>query len=201
MIEKVEADFASQTKQLFEIEQSNYEGEFTAPQKSGLYETEVRAFDDAGNVTLANAQNTSGMIVEVNKWHPPNVNWKKGDRFNIQDYNRIKNNLEYLNERASKLYKQFNIEDMGPDKETYRVHFYAWEFNKFEHNLDTINKHIFTQDYGPDVRFFDNGPFIDWKELNRLEGAILQMNEILDNLEAGLAQFSFRLGNWKGVKI
>ncbi len=26
------------------------------------------------------------------------------------------------------------------------------------------------------------------------------MNEILDNLEAGLTRLSFRLGNWKGSK-
>ena len=139
--------------------------------------------------------------MSVTKWHTPKTNWQPTDPVNIEDYNRIKNNLEFLNERASILYAAFHIQDMGADKISYKDYYYADEFNRFEQNLDSINKNIFTQDYGPTVRFFDNGPFIDYMELNRLEGAILRMNEILDNLEAGLARFSFRLGNWKGVKI
>lgn len=200
MIERVEATFASQSKQLNDVKEK-YEGEFSAPNVSGCYGTEVRAYDDSGNVTVANERNTEGMLVEVIKWHPPRVNWKITDRFNIQDYNRIKNNLEYLNERASKLYAQFSIEEMGTDKETYRSYYYAYEFNRFERNLEVINKHILTQDYGVSQKFYDNGHFIDYRELNRLEGAILEMNIVLDNLEAGLARLSFRLGNWKGVKI
>lgn len=201
MIEKVEASFASQMKQLNEIKEK-YEGEFTAPKISGVYETEVQAYDDAGNVTVADSKNTSGMLMEVSKWHAPKTNWVKlGDRFNIQDYNRIKGNLEYLNERASKLIIQFNIDDMGPDKETYRASFYAAEFNRFERNLEVINKHILMQNYGIAQQFYDNGPFIDYEELNRIEGAILSMNEILDNLEAGLTRLSFRMGNWKGVRV
>ena len=200
MIERVEATFASQSKQLNKVKEK-YEGEFSEPNASGFYGTEVRAYDDSGNVTVANERNTEGMLVEVIKWHPPKVNWKITDRFNIQDYNRIKNNLEYLNERASKLYAQFIIEEMGPDKETYRSYYYAYEFNRFERNLEVINKHILTQDYGVSQKFYDNGHFIDYRELNRLEGAILEMNILLDNLEAGLARLSFRLGDWKGVKI
>lgn len=200
MIERVEATFASQSKQLNEVKEK-YEGEFSAPIASGFYGTEVRAYDDSGNVTVANERNTEGMLVEVIKWHSPKVNWKITDRFNIQDYNRIKNNLEYLNERASKLYAQFSIEEMGPDKETYRSYYYAHEFNRFERNLEVINKHILARDYGVSQKFYDNGHFIDYRELNRIEGAILGMNTVLDNLEAGLARLSFRLGNWKGVKI
>ncbi|WP_418504325.1 hypothetical protein [Eisenbergiella porci] len=56
-------------------------------------------------------------------------------------------------------------------------------------------------DYGVSQKFYDNGHFIDYRELNRFEGAILDMNIVLDNLEAGLARLSFRFGNWKGVKI
>lgn len=200
MIEKVEASFASQTKQLNELKE-RYEGDFTAPKASGVYETEIRAYDDAGNITLANSQNTPGMLVEVSKWHTPKTNWGINDRFNNPDYNRIKGNLEYLHERASKLYTEFQIQDMGTDKDSYKNYYYAYEFNKFESNLEIINKHIFTQNIGISQQFYDNGTFINYEELNRIENAILSMNEILDNLEAGLARLSFRLGNWKGVKI
>ena len=94
------------------------------------------------------------------------------------DYNRIKNNLTYLYELAQEVYKQFSIVDMGADIEDYTGWFTAASFNNFESNLDTINKNIFTKDYGVSQRFFDNGQFIKWDELNRIESATLQMNDL-----------------------
>lgn len=195
MIERVESAFNSSQRQLDAVGNDLYTGSHEAPEKSGEYNLRVSAYDDGGNVT------TLDTAVGVTKWHAPKTNWQLLDPVNIEDYNRIKGNLEYLHERAAKLYSAFQIQSMQTDKTDYLAHYYADEWNLFEQNLDTINKHIFTQDYGPTVRFFDNGPFIDWEELNRLEGAILQMNILLDNLEAGLARLSFRLGDWKGVKV
>lgn len=194
-IDRVESAFNGSHRQLNAVGTDLYTGSHEAPGKGGEYGLRVSAYDDGGNVT------TTNQTVSVTKWHTPKTNWQPTDPVNIEDYNRIKNNLEFLQERATQLYAAFEIQDMGADKTSYKDYYYADEFNRFEQNLDSINKNIFTQDYGPTVRFFDNGPFIDWQELNRIEGAILQMNEILDNLEAGLARLSFRLGNWKGVKI
>lgn len=194
-IERVESAFNGVRKGLERTGAEMYTGSHEAPEKAGEYNLRVSAYDDGGNVAIADK------TVGVTKWHAPKTNWQPTDPVNIEDYNRIKNNLEFLQERAADLYAAFQIQGMGTDKTSYKDHYYADEWNLFEQNLDIINKHIFTQDYGATVRFFDNGPFIDYVELNRLEGAILQMNEILDNLEAGLARFSFRLGNWKGVKI
>lgn len=194
-IDRVSSSFNGSQRQLTSKGTDLYTGSHEAPEIAGEYDLRVSAYDDGGNVT------TADKTVTVTKWHAPQTNWKYPDPVNIVDYNRIKNNLEYLQERASKLYAAFQIQGMGADKTGYWAHYYADEWNLFEQNLDIINKHIFTQDYGPTVRFFDNGPFIDYMELNRIEGAILSMNEILDNLEAGLARLSFRLGNWKGVKI
>ena len=51
-------------------------------------------------------------------WQTPKTNWYgsvdanghyEGDRFNAVDFNRIKNNLEYLREMAIKMYKEFSI--------------------------------------------------------------------------------------------
>lgn len=194
-IERVESSFNGVQKKLDAIGKDLYTGDHEAPEQGGEYGLRVSAYDDGGNVTAAEK------LVRITKWHIPKTNWKYLDPVNIEDYNRIKNNLEFLNERASELYAAFQIQEMGADKTSYKDDYYAEEWNLFEQNLDTINKHIFTQDYGPTVRFFDNGPFIDWKELNRIEDAILSMNEILDNLEVGLARLSFRFGNWKGVKV
>lgn len=194
-IDRVESAFNGSQRQLNAVGTDLYTGSHEAPGKGGEYGLRVSAYDDGGNVAIADK------TVGVTKWHAPKTNWQPTDPVNIEDYNRIKNNLEFLNERASELYAAFLVQDMGADKIGYRTDYHADEWNLFEQNLDTINKHIFTQDYGPTVRFFDNGPFIDYRELNRLEGAILEMNILLDNLEAGLARLSFRLGDWKGVKI
>lgn len=134
-------------------------------------------------------------------WLTPKTDWIITDRFNIQDYNRIKGNLEFLHERAERLHHKFPIRGMGSDKADYSVFFYADEFNLFEENLDIINQSVFMKNYGQSQSFFDNGPFIRWDELNRIESAVLEMNSILDRQEAGLKRLAFRLGNIKGVAV
>lgn len=133
-------------------------------------------------------------------WITPKTNWISTDRFNIADYNRIKNNLEYLHEYAENLYLPFNFNDMGNNKSDYADYFYADEFNLFEDNLKILNQNVFTQDFGIAQRFYDNGPFIQFGELNRIESAVLKIYELLGRQEAGLSKLSFRLGNAKGVK-
>lgn len=133
-------------------------------------------------------------------WQEPRI-WTADDRFNITDYNRIKGNLTYLHEKAEELYHAFQISSMGNDKADYSAYFYAGEFNAFEQNLDTINQNIFSQDFGERQTFYDNGPFIQWEELNRIESAMLGMYELLGRQEAVLSRLSFRLGNMKGVAV
>lgn len=195
MIEKVTSTVAEETTDLKESN-SVYTGELTAPMDSGSYPVTVSAYDDSGNVTV----NTS-TVAEVTLWHTPKTNWKATDRFNYVDYNRIKNNLTYLYELAQEVYKQFSIVDMGADIEDYTGWFTAAAFNAFESNLETINKNIFTQDYGVSQRFFDNGQFIKWDELNRIESATLQMNDLLERQKANLRKLPFRLGAFREVRI
>lgn len=195
MIEKVTATVAEETTDLKESN-SVYTGELTAPMDSGSYPVTVSAYDDSGNVTV----NTS-TVAEVTLWHTPKTNWKATDRFNYVDYNRIKNNLIYLHDLAQEVYKQFQIADMGEDITDYTGWFTAAAFNAFESNLETINKNIFTQDYGVSQRFFDNGAFIQWQELNRIESATLQMNDLLERQKATLRKLPFRLGAFREVRI
>ena len=89
---------------------------------------------------------------------------------------------------------------MGNNKSDYADYFYADEFNLFEDNLKILNQNVFTQDFGIAQRFYDNGPFIQFGELNRIESAVLKIYELLGRQEAGLSKLSFRLGNAKGVK-
>ena len=138
---------------------------------------------------------------DVMAWIEPKTDWAESDRFNIGDYNRLKGNLIFLHEQAEELYPRFQIADMGADKSSYADYFYADEFNKFEENLETINESIFTQALGVRQTFFDNGVFIQYDELNRLESGMLKIYEVLNRQKIGQRRLSFRLGNMKGVRI
>ena len=135
------------------------------------------------------------------EWKKPKTDWKSSDRFNIVDFNRIKNNLRFLHQKACKLYRNFDIENMGDEVTSYESYWNVAFFNAFESNVDVINNIIYTKDYGITQRFFENGPFIKWDELNRIESACLEMKDILDRQESGLQRLSFRLGGMKGVNV
>ena len=91
--------------------------------------------------------------IEVFTWHTFKMDWKSTDRFNFMDYNRIKNNLLWLHEKGSELYRPFEIEDMGEDITNYLSYWKVQYFNAWEKNLDIINKRMFTRAYGVAKRF------------------------------------------------
>ena len=135
------------------------------------------------------------------EWIEPKTNWNaNSDRFNIDDYNRIKNNLTYLHEYANELYVPFDTDDMGEDA-TYPIFWDVDKFNAFERNLDEINNRIYTQDFGVSQTFYPNGVFIQADELNRIERAMLSMKDILDRQKAGVRRLPFRLGQYKSIRI
>ena len=90
---------------------------------------------------------------------------------------------------------------MGEDIISFESYWNVAYFNAFEKNLETINNEIYTQYYGISQRFFENGPFIKWDELNRIESACISMKDVLDRQKAGLRRFPFRLGSMKGVNV
>ena len=135
------------------------------------------------------------------EWKIPKTNWIETDRFNVLDFNRIKNNLEYLHSKAVSMYRGFELSDMGEDIDSYESYWNVIYFNAFEDNVEIINNVILTKNYGYAQRFYENGPFIKWDELNRIENACLKMKDIIDRQELCLARLSFRLGDMKGVKV
>jgi len=66
--------------------------------------------------------------------------------------------------------------------------------------LEQINSTAYTQDIGTKQTFSDNGAFIDWNELNRLESATLKIYNLLERQENALPRMAFRLGSGKGVR-
>lgn len=139
-------------------------------------------------------------------WSTPKTDWNEetvdgvyiGDRFNAVDFNRIKNNLEYLRELAIKMYEEFSIQSLGSDR-TPKDFFYADEINALEDNLKTINNNSLKRSYGNVPVYVDNGNTMDFKELNRLESAILDLYEKLTNEYEGRRMFTWNFGMKGGL--
>jgi hypothetical protein len=135
-------------------------------------------------------------------WETPKTDWKAsfdangnytGDRFNASDFNRIKNNLDYLRELAITLYEEFSLVSLGGDR-TPVDYFYADEINQLEENLKTVNNNTLRRAYGNAPIYVDNGNTMTFAELNRLEGAILDLYDRLTNEFNGRRMFNWNFG-------
>lgn len=140
-------------------------------------------------------------------WQTPKTNWYgavdangvySGDRFNAVDFNRIKNNLQYVRDLAITLYKEFDIVSLGDDR-TEKDYFYADEINQLEANLNTINNNTLKLSYGTAPTYVENGNIMDFAELNRLEGAILDLYDKLTNQSEGRRMFQWNFGIKEGL--
>ena len=127
-------------------------------------------------------------------WITPKTDWTGNDAVSYSNYNRIKNNLNYLKELANELYLPFSIEDMGADKNK-TSHYYASEFNAFENNLTTINDSIYSLEIGTEKTFVDGGKFIDYTELNRIESACLNIYKLLTKQKESISTLPFVCGS------
>ena len=140
-------------------------------------------------------------------WETPKTDWYgetdengmySGDRFNAVDFNRIKNNLDYLRELAITLYTEFSITSLGDDR-TPADYFYADEINQLEDNLITINQNTLKRSYGTPPVYIANGSTMDFTELNRLESAILDLYDRLTNESEGRRMFQWNFGMKGGL--
>lgn len=136
----------------------------------------------------------------MSEWVNPKVNWEENDRFNISDYNRIKNNLSYLKERANNTIRPFFIEDMGVDLIEETSYWDVNVFNSFEKNLDIVNENAYKRDYGTRQTFYENVVFIKYDELNRIESAMLDIYSWMERQSQGQRHVPFVLGRFKEVR-
>ena len=128
------------------------------------------------------------------EWITPKTDWAAstdesgkytGDYFNITDYNRIKNNIEFLGAAAHQFWPVF-VRAM-PDR-NYQEYPYADEINVLSENLEAINKYVGC-DIGEKTEYADNGAFIGFADLNRIESACLKMYEEMRFLYTTLPTF------------
>lgn len=126
-------------------------------------------------------------------WQLPKTNWKENDFFNIEDYNRIKGNINEIRSQALLLWPDFEFEEMGSDKNYQDYGFYADEINRFEANVDHICAGTYPFKVGNCQTFYDNQSFIDWKELNRIEEACRLIYSNIQSRYNGRRTLSFTL--------
>ena len=134
-------------------------------------------------------------------WTTPKTDWTASTFINYQDINRILGNLRYLKDLASHLYAN-RIPDVDVnDKSGYGVDLYADEVNKIEKNLLDINNATLRYSIGTSKTFQDNGAWIDYVELNRIESATLQLYTEMTYQHDNLDRLAFTLGGERKFKI
>ena len=114
----------------------------------------------------------------------PKTNWEYGEALNFQDYNRIRNNLLYLNDKCNEHFPPEVEADLGNEK-TITDNYYASEFNAFEDLLESINNRAYGYDIGTKKLFTPLGRFIGYEEKNRIESACLRLYDMFEQIENG----------------
>lgn len=130
------------------------------------------------------------------EWITPKTDWKSTDRFNLSDYSRIKGNMEYIRARSEGILTPYNFEEMS-QVTAYTAIWNVDDFNRFERNLSYLQKSVPSLDFGTSQTFYENGRFIGASELNRIESALFESNELISRQYFGLRRLVVRLGNWQ----
>lgn len=107
-------------------------------------------------------------------WITPKTNWAKTDKVEYSDYNRIRNNLLYINDTLNEMYPdKAQTLDLG-DAITYSANYLPSQFNAFEDALESFTRIGVNVNIGAKKTFSGNDPFITYNELNRIENCCLK---------------------------
>lgn len=132
-------------------------------------------------------------------WSEPKVDWQPTDYINIEDFNRIRNNIEYLKEKANELYISFDFYIEG--EKTYSDMPYVEVWNNLEDSLQNIVDHTYDLNIGNKKTYSAYDGYIDYNELNRIESACLNYYKLFERQHITVERLSFTLGNYGGIKI
>lgn len=117
-------------------------------------------------------------------WITPKTDWTKSDKFTIADYNRIRNNLLYLNDVINEKYPdKAQPLDLG-DAMVYSGNYYPSNFNAFEDALESFTRIGRNVNIGSKKTFAGNVSFIDYNELIRLESCCLRWYNLSPAVES-----------------
>lgn len=129
-------------------------------------------------------------------WITPKTDWSAESKFDATDFNRIKNNLEYLHELAEKMCIDFSI--VSQSDKTYADYLYAEDMNALEDNLIAVSMNTLNEQYYTPRTYMANEPMTKWGELNRLESVMLDVHERLTNQYYGRRMLQFKFGDKGG---
>ena len=126
-------------------------------------------------------------------WIEPKTDWVASDRYNYQDYTRMRNNMIELITLVKQLFSDFSEIDMA-EKTSYADRLYAEEFNALEENLRLINENTFRADIGEDTLYASNDKTPNYKEFNRIESAQAMLYERILVHKANAQHLAYELG-------
>lgn len=107
-------------------------------------------------------------------WTTPKTNWKSSTKFTYTDYNRIKNNLMFLNDMLNEMYPDKAVPlDLGSDL-SYESNYLPSQFNAFEDALQSFTRVGENVNVGTRKTYCGNANFIGYKDLNRIESCCLK---------------------------
>lgn len=132
-------------------------------------------------------------------WSTPKTNWIATDMINVVDFNRWKNNLDYLQNLCEEMYPIVKS-NMGTDQTVEDIP-YEDMLNNIENTLDNVNQSSYNFDIGEKQVFSANSYYIDYNEINRIESAELKLYKWLKAQFDAIPRLAFRLGNYRGIKI
>lgn len=137
-------------------------------------------------------------------WITPKTDWIKSDEFTIVDYNRIRNNLLYINDMLNERYPdKAQPLDLG-DAMIYSGDYYPSKFNAFEDALESFTRIGTNVNIGSKKTFKGNDPFIGYKELNRLEECCLRwhdLNPVITSVSLSPSIFEFGVSDTQQLTL
>lgn len=126
-------------------------------------------------------------------WQTPKISWTESDAFRLDpDYERIRGNLLYLRQRAAAITRRPDYGEMS--SYTADELPLADFFNRVEENLAALADAVqLRPEYS--TRSFSPGSLVwDWRDLERIEGMLLQIYNDLNAIESGQQKLAFCLG-------
>lgn len=108
-------------------------------------------------------------------WITPKTDWNASTYITYTDYNRIRNNLLYINDQLNIMFpSKTKTLDLGDAKTGYDNVYHASEFNAFEDALESFTRVGESVNIGTRNFYKANNAFIGYADLNRIESCCLR---------------------------
>ena len=129
-------------------------------------------------------------------WIIPKTNWNNSEWFEISDWNRIKGNIEYIQDLISELYPNYSVLSVPIIPIINRQTLFIPSLhNAIEDNFELIGMHVPISFISVNTRkFFDNNNTWDFNDLNRIESITFQYHNAMISQRANIPTLEFELG-------